>query len=462
MIVIDSARADLLSCYSQELPTSPNVDRIASRGLLFETAISPSAWTFPAMASTFTGMIPSKHGGHDEHEILDSEYPTIAELLQSNGYQTAAFADVPYVGPMTKLDRGFDSLSNMRLEQVSLGSKVQKGMAALKRKLTGAYQKNHESPVLFREAMGWLSRDRRADRPFFLYVHSDQVHAPYLPPPRYRRMFTDITDRQMRAINQDKALYIGGAAKMTGEDFANLWKLYCAETRYLDDWIGRLLAHMQRLGVLDNTLIVIFGDHGDNFGDHGLLRHGLCLYDTLLKVPLIVSLPGKIAPRRVSNMVRLIDLPPTILAAVGIEDEAATAEFQGQNLLEAVEQGSFAGHAVSEIYRPSSKRMFAAKVPDFVPEFEARYDRVLRSYRTDTHKFLWSSNGKHELYDLVKDPGELDNIYQREPALSAKLQAQLEAVLSGLPGGDGAEGAAGEYEVDELVMDRLRDLGYVE
>jgi len=133
MIVIDSARSDLLSCYGQSLHTSPAVDKLAAKGILFECAISPSAWTFPSMASVPTGMLPTKHGGHDQHRVLDSDYHTIAEVLSEHGYQTAAFSDLPYVGPATRLDRGFQTMSSIRRSEVSLASKIDKDITRVKR-----------------------------------------------------------------------------------------------------------------------------------------------------------------------------------------------------------------------------------------------------------------------------------------------------------------------------------------
>ncbi|MFQ5414856.1 MAG: sulfatase [Phycisphaerae bacterium] len=462
MIVVDSARYDLLSCYGHARPTSPNVDELAERGLLFDCAIAPSAWTFPAMSSIFTGMLPTKHGAHDQHRVLDGPYPTLAELLAQHGYTTAAFSDVPYVGPMTMLDRGFQSMSNLAGAGVSFPSKIDKAVARVKRLITGAYQKSHESRVVFRETMNWIDARASSDAPFFLYVHSDEVHAPYLPPPKYRRMFSNMSHREMRNLNQDKQLYVGGALEMTDDDFVKLAQLYAAEMRHLDEWIGRLVTRLQRRDLLDNTVVVIFADHGDNFGEHGLMRHGLCLYETLIHVPLIITCPQRIKPARVTRMVQLIDLPPTLLALAGIDAPDAHAEFQGRDLITAVRSGVFAPSAVSELYRPTTG-LFEAKVPDFMPEFRRKYDRILRAYRTESHKYIWSSNGQHELYNLVSDPREEDNLIQSDFATALDMQERLDEWLASFTHATTAEATDhDDGDGNACVTARLRDLGYIE
>ena len=464
-VVLDSARPDWLSCYTAPVKTSPTIDRIAESGIVFETCITPAVWTFPAMASVFTGMLPNKHGGNDQHQRLDSPYPTMAETFDRHGYDTAAFSDVPYVGPLTCLDRGFGTMSNLMHTQVSLRNKVHKGIGRIHRTIARKYQKTNETRVVIGEAVNWMESKRDPKRPFFLYVHSDETHAPFLPPPAYRRRFSNLSSRQMHGINQDKHLLIGGAVHMTDEDFEHLRELAYAEVAFFDAWLKRLLARLERLGELDDTIIVIMADHGDNIGDHGLLRHGLCLYDTLLHVPLIIKPPAKDAkPQRVAPMVQLIDLFPTLLGMADIEEPDVAAEFQGRDLVEAARTGEFSAFAMSELYRHSAEtqNVWQARVPDFMPEYRERFDRDLRSYRTNTHKFIWSSNGHHELFDLKADPGETNNLVDAEPALAAKMRQELDDCVGLGASPQTTEGASEDPVADEHVLQRLRDLGYIE
>lgn len=466
-VVLDSARPDWLSCYDGRLSASPNIDRLAQQSLLFETAISPSAWTFPSMASVFTGMLPTKHGGHDQHQTLDCGYPTLAEVFARNGYATAAFADVPYVGPLTRLDRGFQTMSNLRQDQVCAWHRALKALGRVHRTLARRYLKTHETRVVFGEAMRWLERRRPAGRPFLLYIHSDETHAPFLPPARYRRRFSGLSWSAMHAINQDKQFFIGGTEAMGGREFELLHALARAEVCYVDEWIGRLMEYLDRRRLADDTVVVIAADHGDNVGEHGLLRHGLCLYDTLLRVPLIVRPPGGAAGQRIRPMVQLIDLMPTLMTLAGLDEPATRAEFQGRCLIDAVRRNEFAPFAVSELYPPGeqTRAMWRRKVPGFVDEYLRRYDRLLRSVRTNAHKLVWASNGQHELYDLRADPGETTNLIERFPALAAELHAQLDGWLASFPHADGAPAhrePPGEAETDDATMARLRDLGYVE
>lgn len=467
-VILDSCRPEWLSCYRPSAHTSPNIDRLAEQSLVFETAISPSAWTFPVMASVFTGMVPTKHGGHDEHQLLDSAYPTLAEVLQHAGYQTVGFADVPYVGPSTRLDRGFDILSNLRAHEVRPSGKLLKALGRVHRRLNGGYNKLFETHVLMGEVFRWLNQRRDPQRPFFLYIHTDETHAPFLPPPAYRRQFTSLSRSQMYALNQDKQLYVSGQRTMTEDDFAHMHALARAEVAYFDAWLGRLLDRLRVLELLDNMIVVIAADHGDNIGEHGLLRHGLCLYDTLLHVPLILKLPasrralsGATGGRRVREMVKLIDLFPTIMGLAGIDDPQTRNELQGQDLVQAVRTGRFDPFCVAELYRPG-QGLWRKKAPDFMPTFLERYDRRLRAIRTATHKFIWSSNGRHELYDLVADPAEAHNVVHEQPDLAATLSRQLQDWLASFVPTERTETIAVEDTADERVFERLRELGYVE
>lgn len=461
MIVLDSARPDWFSCYNPRTGVTPHIDRLAEQSLVFEKAISPSAWTFPVMASVFTGMLPTKHGGHDEHRTLDSEYPTLAESLVAAGYDTAAIADVPYVGPMTNLDRGFRYMSNLRAHQVSLGSRVLKGISRVHRSATGKYQKTFESRVVIREGMRWIEQGRDASKPFFLYIHSDETHAPFLPPARFRNRLAGLSAAEMHAINQDKQAFVSGQRPMSNDELEDLRNLARAETAYADEWVGYLLDRFEKKGLLKNTTVVIAADHGENFGEHGLLRHGLCLYDTLLHVPLIIRLPNAGQCGHVKEMVQLIDLVPTLLKLAGCENESTLKQLQGRDLVEQVQSKQFASCAVSELYRPATG-LWENKVPDFMPEFRKRFDRVLRSVRTNTHKFIWSSNGKHELYDLLHDPDEGRNVVETEPALALQLRGELDLWLESFRHYGQVAEPEPVVEDDERVVERLRDLGYVE
>ncbi len=461
IVVLDSARPAWLSCYDGAITTTPHIDSIAHDGYLFETAISPSAWTFPAMASVFTGMLPTKHGGHDEHVVLDSEYPTMAELFARNGYDTAAISDLPYIGPRTKLDRGFRTMSNLRQSEVSVCNMFLKGVGRGHRMITRAYQKTNESRVVIGESLRWLKKRRDRSKPFLLYIHTDEPHAPMLPPARFRRRLAGMSARRMRSINQDKELFMAGAVEMSQEDLDGLRDLARAETAFFDEWFGRLTNYLERNRMLDDTIIVVTADHGENFGEHGLLRHGHCLYDTLLRVPLIIRPAGGRDGIRVKSMVQLIDLLPTLLAMASIDEPAAEAAFQGGDLLRAIGTGQFPEYAVSELYRPAS-RLVEEKVPEFMPEWRAKYDRVLRSYRTPTHKLIWSSNGRHELYDLGNDPGEEHDLITSERDLAAELQTKLDAWLESFPHCQFNEHSPAPEFDDARLAARLRELGYLE
>lgn len=464
-VVLDSARPEWLSCCACPRETSPNIDQVAAQAMVFETAISPSSWTFPVMASVFTGMLPAKHGGHDQHLFLDSPYRTMAEIFTQHGYDTAAFADIPYVGPLTKLDRGFRTMSNLQAKEVQPFSKLLKATGRLHRVLSRRYCKTGQTPVVLGEAMHWLTRERDPRKPFLLYIHSDETHAPFLPPGRYRKRFTDLSVSQMHATNKDKQKYVAGLETMTNKERQDLWNLALAEVAYFDEWLGRLFDLLRRQGLYDDTVIVITADHGENMSEHGLLRHAMCLYDTLLHVPLIVKPPGKGGPqKRVPEMVQLIDLLPTLMRMADIKEPEAEAEFQGRDLLARVAQQDFPSFVVSELYPPANAAMWEKKVPHFATKFRERYYRIRRSIRTSTHKYIWASAGEHELYDLGTDPAEECNLIGQRGDLAAELHRQLDHWLAELAPAqsiEGVEATPADNSTDEQVLSRLRDLGYI-
>lgn len=464
-MILDSARPEWLSCYGWPQPTSPYIDELAAGGYLFENTISPSSWTFPAMASVFTGMLPAKHGGHDEHLLLDTHYPTMPEIFARAGYDTAAFADVPFIGPMTKLDRGFATMSNLRGRQVTLRHKVLKAAGKVHQRLGRGYRKTGETAIVIGEAMHWLRRGWDRSKPFLLYIHSDETHAPFLPPGRFRRQFTDLTASQMYALNQDKQLYMGGVTTMSDQDFEHLRALARAEVAFFDHKLGRLLDWLRREGVLNDTIVVVAADHGENFGEHGLMRHALCLYDTLLRVPLIIRPAGGRQAVRVKPMVQFIDVLPTLMRLASIDEPQTTAEFQGSDLIGRVEGQQYPEFVVSEIYHPPNMAMWEKKVPHFMEEFRRRFDRAFRSIRTETQKYIWSDRGGHELYDLKNDPAESHNLIDQQPGLARELQQKLDAWLASFKQAESVrspEAMTAHTGDDEQIMARLRDLGYVE
>jgi arylsulfatase A-like enzyme len=286
LIVMDAARQDHLSCYGYPLSTTPNLDQLAEEGVRFANAITTGGWTVPTHASLFTGTFPSFHGARDGHPVLNEGLCTLAEVLRGCGYRTAGFTNVGWVAEATGLTRGFDTFVPVyRLwEGRSVPVLARRLLAKLVwmlagRKLAGAAATN-------RCVERWLARGESARR-FFVFINYSEAHVPYWPPRSFARRFLgplNIGFSEAQRVNQDPLRHITGAVQMGERDFAVLRALYDAEIAYLDTRLGELFGYLSKQGLLDQTLVIVTADHGENFGDHGLMSHKWCLYDSILRV----------------------------------------------------------------------------------------------------------------------------------------------------------------------------------
>ena len=459
MIVMDSIRADALSCYGNKRNTTPNIDELAARGMRYENAFSNSSWTLASIGSLFTGKYVSKHQACDENQFLNEKNRTIAEILSSKGYKTAAICDNAFVSFHTGLDRGFDYYNFMRFKDFSLSSKAIKIAQALKKRNpfgSGFYKDS--TTVQFNEAKRWLKKNMSQESSSFLYIHSDQTHYPYMPPLKFRKLFCDRSRDQLFAVNQDREKYVGGITPMGEEDFAVLRSLYEAELAFFDHCLGNFIKWMHKNNMMDNVLLVVTADHGENLGEHGLIGHGLCLYDTVTKVPLVVFDNSIKKSGVVRTQVQLNDLFPTILNAAGIPHEEIPDDIDGSDLA-GINEMEYHDRVVIAEHSMQSIKIFQDKVPGISPDFEKNFRRRLHMIRFQDHKFIWSSNGSHEFYDLNNDPQELINIYDSERDKADQYEKMLFEKVNEF---DGAEQSRDELQdTDEEITKRLRELGYM-
>lgn len=451
LIVMDAVRAKHLSCYGYHRPTTPHLEQFARKCVVYETAISAAGWSLPSHASIFTGLYPSKHGAHDQHKYLLPEYPTMASILRSYGYHTRAFCHNAYVGPATGLNRGFETFNtdsrNIPPLLKKITDKFDNGLARLRKQQDfGARQTNQK-------IFSALRRLHSGPRPFFMFVHYEEPHAPYRPPRNFNRYLPEgVSEQQAMQVNQDQWAYFTNPSIMSELDFEILKALYDGEITYVDMRINQVLSWLEQFNILDHTMVIITADHGDNIGDHQMMGHAYCLYDTLVHVPLIIHYPaGTAGPQRVSRQVQTLDLLPTILTLLGDTSSALFNSLQGHNLL------SLTGRdfTIAEQTRPDLTT-FHKRFPGVDV---SQYDRALKMIRTDRYKYIWASDNNHELYDLQKDPDEQHNIINQAPAIAADLDRQL---LNWRNSFEAAAPVEEAPEFDEAVKDRLRALGYLE
>lgn len=341
-------------------------------------------------------------------------------MLAQHGYRTIAFCTKRDVSPVTGMDRGFkqfNPLSKKRLWSNVTG-KLDKGVA----RMMGTRDNGLNLAVNQLKTM--LPRLNAQGEPFFIFLSTVEAHIPYRPPKKYTHFVpSDIPPQRVSNVNMDRWKYMAGEVSMDSEDFEILCALYDGGIAYTDAQLAVLFSTLQELGMLEDMLIIITGDHGENLGEHGLMAHGYCLYDTVIHVPLLIHYPqGTTAPGRVTAQVQSVDVLPTILTLLGEDPWSLHPQLQGNNLL----SSRRSPYTVAEQANPDLE-IFRSRFPD---TDVSHYDRYLRMIRTDGHKFIWGSDGKHELYDLKTDSGETKNLIETQPDTATALHQTLDDWLA--------------------------------
>lgn len=456
LIIMDTVRADRLTCYGNRPDVTPMVDTFAGRGFRFESFYSNSSWTLPAHASLFTGVYPAAHRATQETLELDDRFPTLAEIMGEAGYQTFGSSTNGIVSPANGLARGFEEF-------------VPAFRNTVRREL-GAPRSGHPDPnnLAFKR---FLSNSRR-DSPFFVFLNYIDAHAPYAPPQQLRDQFVDkkFSRKEIEAATRlrmpDHYMY----GSISDEQFELLGQLYEGEISLVDRAINNLYAILKADGRLDNTLIIVSSDHGENLGDHGHFAHVFSIHNTLLRVPLIVVPPGMLPTGTVRHdTAQLLDLFPTILSWCGVEYDG---RWDGRDLFaDGAETESTS--AMSEYYYPRQvlsvfdSDELLANVERFHP-----FMKRLRALHNGDYKLIWGSDGTRELYRIGEDPYERTDVLAQDPANAALdgLVAELERMVAQYQGDPpldppppaGWLGPGFEDRIqDPELLKKLRSLGYV-
>ncbi|MCH7705227.1 MAG: sulfatase-like hydrolase/transferase [Planctomycetes bacterium] len=423
---------------------------------------------------------------------LDPSLTTVAEALSATGYETHCInCNNPYVTDFTGLDRGFEHVTVAFPWMRRLWFDLRKSRLNKRRETNGAVLTQETdvqastSPVAVgstAKRLRWLmtrmfdgggklafAEARRAllrtgDRPAFVYVHLMETHMYYHPPAGHANLFLpDMKGREPWSVNQNPISYLSGDTPMDDLDFEIVEGLYNGAIHYTDELVGRFFDWMTRTGMLDDTIVVFTADHGESFGEHGLLGHGQCVYDTVVHVPLLVWGPVVSTEARgstVRQVVQNIDLTGSLLEWAGCDHAAMAKQVQGTPLPISASAPRTRDVALSFTVEAFERENIPAQ------QKLGLLHKAAVAARSETHKLIWNATDPDELYDVEADPGENTNLLGRLPDVEKKLRPHIDAVLPTFEKAREAtlerlEGSDAEA-CDPLVEERLRDLGYIE
>lgn len=419
LITIDSLRADHLGCYGFHKNITPNIDQLAKEASIFSQAIANGPNTFCSIPSVLASVFPSK-----QNIISYGDNLNLAEVLNKNGFYTCGVHSNPWF-----IRFGFgNSFGYFKDPFEKRVRRREKGISVLKRFLDPSplvyrtishIYKSYKSVApdkepyanadkINREAISFLSEGLT---PFFLWVHYMDTHEPHFP----QKNFYDgnIKDKEIQRIT-DK--YKHEQQKLTSEERDTIMRIYDSEVEYVDKKVGELISQVDKLNGIENTIIVVTADHGEELGDHNHFGHGggpsdrpLKLYDELLNVPLII-IGGPVPGGIYRNQVELMDLSPTILELLGIEKPKS---FVGENLFKVDYRKEYVISRAFQCEKPNEPEFLKSGVP-------------VISYRTGQYKLIYNAKSqKVELYELNSDPQEKQNISDRRQKITEQLAKKM-------------------------------------
>jgi arylsulfatase A-like enzyme len=397
LISVDTLAAAHLSAYDYEKLTTPHLDDFASRASLYLHAYATSPWTLPTHASLFTGKYPFEHGARTFREpatrsALAEHHLTIAEALQAMGFRTGAFvSNNAYLTEEFQLNQGFDTYVVER----------------------------RDGPAMNKLAFDWL--EENTTDPFFLFINYMDSHAPYnTRPTEQRPEFLEhvVGGASGKILAELEEKILGGDLSYTRESVDAVTDMYDLSIANVDEAIGAVFDKLTALGHFDDTLIVVTGDHGEIFDEHGLIKHGRDVYEPLIRVPLIVKRADQQTGEVIDDAVSSTDVPHMILSQLPKETAGP--------YLEKFPDAPGNHPIISENYY-DHPLFWGWKT------WAQRFDRERFALIEWPYKYIHSSDDSHELYDLEKDPREMHNLFEQESATAERPATELERFRSERP-----------------------------
>jgi len=440
LIVVDTLRADYLGCYGFDGDISPGIDELAAESVLFERCSSQAPWTTPSLASMMTSLLPQAHGvalspdAQRDYQTWSREWTpavpdvtvTLAEVLREKGYRTGAFVANPFLSHKLGFEQGFEVFD-----------------------VSATKGRSRAAPAVLEPAVLWLDSVLLSRRPFFLYLHLMDVHGPYNAPEGDFNAVREspglgearhITRREFNRI-QSHLRRPRWTGLRGGKDLRTWRGRYAAGVHAADRHLGHLLNRLRREERWKNTVVVLTADHGEELLDHGGWDHGLSLYEHQLHVPLLIRYPGaEHGGTRVSDVVRLVDLMPTLIKIAEAEVPVA---------------------AVGADLTPLTRLTPGLEPPRSVFASSIKNRPKRSSVTVGPYKLIADVDGGNtRLFDLVSDPGERRDVAPVRPDVVRDLSARLRDYLLHIAAT--APAPAATVELSDEQVEQLRELGYLQ
>ncbi len=429
LIVVDTLRADRLGCYGHTRPTSPGLDRWSERAAIFDHAFAPSGWTAPSVGSILTGCIPPRHGfgarkidatGVIEWTPLGDALPTLAERMAALGFRTAGFVTNPFLSKEFGAGRGFHTYSygeasNRRIRRADTGVRL---------------------------AWTWL--ERHPNEATFVFLHMMDPHMDYDPPKATRGRFTGGLAGRLPVRGVDRVRE-EGLASAARREFVSA--AYDEEVCFVDMQITRLLDLLENSGRMQDAIVIVTSDHGEEMFEHGGFEHGHSLHQEILRVPLMIWAPS-VRAGRYDTRVSLVDILPTVLEGVRAQGATpkAEAKLSAPSLLDGI-----------SLWPLITEGKTSEALEDRSLLVHGTYHGAEQAALVDwPHKLILPGDGPPRLYHLVDDPGELDDRADDDARRTDRMRADLEERIRR---GE-LERRSGPITLDAETLERLRSLGY--
>jgi arylsulfatase A-like enzyme len=421
LVVVDTLRADHLGCYGYERNTSPRIDAFADGATLYSRAMASAPWTVPSHASMFTGLDPFEHGAHtcklespEECVVpLAERFTTLAEVLQVRGYATTGFvANAAYMQADFRLNQGFDewNVGYARAPRVT--------------ELALEFVETHQ------------------DGPFFLFLNYMDTHRVYNTRPRPGLLDEPAVQDGGELLDALIEAVLPGTGEVPAVLVQQVVDQYDTAIANADASLGDLFDGLRKAGRFDDSVVVVTSDHGEYLGEHRLVEHSKDIYQQAQWVPLIVRSPGQRDGRRVDTVASSTDLPHLVLSEF--------PENMRTELLPLFPNAPGNHVVISENYYTRANDLFDER-------WGHRFDRVRAAIYDWPYKYIRSSDGRHELYELAEDPGETTNLAPGNESLAQRLSHDLATFQSSrIEAGEGEPA-----ELDEELREQLRSLGYL-